>query len=201
MHSKKVLRAWEFVALSIGAEVASIERSGTERYDASRIADPRARAEFDRRLDDLTHALNAGEVAVQQQYVYGPASWKVLAGDAAEFGRRQCWKMPQGLQALGPPSAQGVTTIEPAQQIAPVATQGTLAEQWTSAKRDMPRKHALAEQTVRQCQDNKAEAARRLGLGEATGPLYRALNWKPRQSSGSNVAGMYDQLTVRSRKT
>ena len=121
MHSTKVLRAWEFVASTLGLEVGNIGRTGTERYDASRIAKPKARAEFDRRLDDLTHALNAGEVPVQQHYAYGPAAWTVLAGDAAEFGRRQGWDMQDLIKTLRAPGKGA----EPGEQAAAVAAKGT----------------------------------------------------------------------------
>ena len=124
MHSTKVLRAWEFVASTLDLKVGNIGRTGTERYDASRIAKPKARAEFDRRLDDLTHALNAGEVPVQQHYAYGPAAWTVLAGDAAEFGRRQGWGMPSKIKALKRPSERGTAITEPAAQITTGAAEG-----------------------------------------------------------------------------
>ena len=201
MHSTKVLRAWEFVASTLRLEVGNIGLPGTERHDASRIAKPKARAEFDRRLDDLTHALNAGEVPVQQHYAYGPAAWTVLAGDAAEFGRRQGWGMPSKIKALKRPSERGTPITAPATQITTDAAQGSLAEQWADAKGDMKRKHALAKEAVKQCEGNKAAAARLLGLRKATGPLYRALNWKPEQSSGSSVAGMADRLSRGPHKT
>jgi hypothetical protein len=79
---------------------------------------------------------------------------------------------------------------------------GTPAEQWDDAKRDMPRKHELADAMVKRCQGNKKKAARRLGT--TTGPLYRALNWKPQHcgdSSVASVAPMYAQLAEEPHKT
>jgi hypothetical protein len=84
----------------------------------------------------------------------------------------------------------------PAAEAATIAGPGTPAKQWQAAKGDMPRKHELAKAAVKQCQDNKAEAARLLET--TTGPLYRALNWKPQHfddSSVASVAPMYAQLT------
>jgi len=44
LHSTRVLRAWEFVALSLGLAIDAVGKPSTERYDATRIADPGLRA-------------------------------------------------------------------------------------------------------------------------------------------------------------
>ncbi len=71
-------------------------------------------------------------------------------------------------------------------------------QQWKAAKGDMMRKHQLADAMVKECQDNKTEAARRLGT--TTGPLYRALHWRPRQPGAASVAPVYAQLTGKRHK-
>lgn len=93
----------------------------------------------------------------------------------------------------------------PAGEAATIAGPGTPAEQWKAARGDMLRRAPLAVATVKACQDNKAEAARRLGT--KTGPLYRALNWAKKNAAGSvapsvaGVAPMYKQLTRKPHKT
>lgn len=92
------------------------------------------------------------------------------------------------------------TTWAPQQQ--PAAPEAlTLKQQWANARGDRKARHALAVATLRACQDNKAKAARRLGLS-GTKQLYDALNWSATdaQQGVAGVAGVYAQLTAKPRK-
>lgn len=119
-----------------------------------------------------------------------PSEWLAWA---ASKGYRPYW-----LAEPAPESA-------PAVEAATIAEQGTPAEQWKAAKGDVKRRAELADAMVKQCQDNKSEAARRLET--ATGQLYRALTWAKENApegvapSGASVVPMYRQLAGKPHKT
>ena len=135
-----------------------------------------------------------------------PPRWReghfILKTDLREWAKEHAphWL---GSALLAEPAPESAPAGEPAT----IAGQGTPAEQWSAAKGDTKRRAPLAVAMVKQCQDNKSEAARRLGLETGTAPLYRALKWAKKNPPASvapsvaAVAPMYGQLGVKPHKT
>ena len=143
MHSTKVCRAWELVALSLGIEPKVVGKPGTEQFTRARGG-----PEFEQRLDDLAAALDKGELAAQQQYAFGPASWKIYAGDFAAWARSRGWTLPESFD-----KCQSVS------QNAPKAI--SLPEQWKQASPE--RKRELAAEAVK-LHGTQQKAADALGI-------------------------------------
>ena len=184
MHSTKICRAWELVALSLGIEPEVVGKPGNERFTRAKGS-----PEFEQRLDDLAAALSSGELAIQQHYAFGPASWKIYAGDFAAWARKRGWTLPEQFNAC--------EVVTPAGEAASVAEPKTASQQWEDAKGDRKRRAALAEAMVNQCQGNKTAAARHLGTHRQT--IDRVLK-KGAAHSAAAVAPMYAQLTRKPHK-
>lgn len=173
------------------------DREALRRYalwDAAKAIGDATAAPFEPVLEALIEAANRGELTIYQAGVKFPHKPEgplgALAGHEAYWADLNTWLRAHKVQGdFAFPAPQEA----PAEQPATVTGHGTPAEQWEDAKRDMKRKHELANAMVKACQDNKAEAARRLGT--RTAQLYRALQWEPQQSKDAMVAFPIDQLT------
>lgn len=138
MHSTKVLRAWELVALSLCLEPKKIGKPGTERFDATKGG-----AEYERRIDDLQAALDMGELNAQQVYALGSATWTLYAGDFAAWARNQGWKLPQEFDGCEDVNTEKNPVKAPDTSAQP----STPAEQWKQASPE--RKRELAAEAVK----------------------------------------------------
>lgn len=86
---------------------------------------------------------------------------------------------------------QAANATAPEEEATTLAGPGTPAEQWAAAKGDTARRAALAAAMVRLCQDNKTEAARRLGTKRQT--IDRVLG-KGAAGGAAGAAPMFAQL-------
>ena len=154
MHSTKVCRAWELVALSLGIEPKVVGKPGTEQFTRARGG-----PEFEQRLDDLAAALDKGELAAQQHYAFGPASWKIYAGDFAAWARSRGWTLPESFnecRAVTPSKPGNMTQVEP---------EAALAGEVSGEAKPSTSRHSTKGKRA-QLLDSEIEAAK----GEATNP-------------------------------
>ena len=184
MHSTKICRAWELVALSLGIEPEVVGKPGTEQFTRAKGG-----PEFEQRLDDLAAALYKSELKPVMQYALGVTTWKLYAGDFAAWARAQGWTLSEQFKPC-----EGVT---PAGGGVAITEQETPAEQFQAAQGDMRRRAALVDAMMKRCQGNKTEAARRLGTHRQT--IDRVLK-KGAAHSAAGVAPMYTQLTRKPHK-
>lgn len=171
MHSTKVCRAWELVALSLDLEPGDIGKPGTAQFTRAKGGPV-----FEHRLDDLAAALNKGELEFRQTYILkeGPAVWTLYAGDFAAWASAQGWKLPEQFNECKAvtPAGEASTRAEaaPAEKAATIAGPGTLAEQWKRA--DHQRKCALAAEAMRLHSNNRTKAAKSLEMSRTNLAKY-----------------------------